>query len=161
MSYLSERIKYPKQCTTYLQTVKKVTTFKIKDGGRYLQNNGLSKKQKVQITKLLTELVTLPKVNPKEHKTFEVIAPIIRRFAEGSRLKDGNRLCQRSVRHGTDPRQADIRLCKGHVFDEEEEQEDNIGLVLKHNVKASMKNDAYDVEVAFTCSDLIACSCTC
>jgi hypothetical protein len=121
-----------------------------------------SKFSNLQVTRLLTELVTLPEVKPNQHKTFDVIPPIIRNFAEGSRVEDGNRLCQRTLRHATDPRHTDIRLCNGYVIEEEDQDKDNnIGLVLKHNIKASMKNDTYKVELAFTCNDMISCSCTC
>jgi SWIM zinc finger len=126
-----------------------------------MHNVVLTNKQKMQVTQILTELVTIPTVNAKDHRTYQVIPPIIRKFADGSRLSQGCRLCHRTVRHGMDPQQTNIRLCVGNIIEDEDKQNGSVGLHLQHQVKASMKNDAYQVQLAFSTSDLIACRCTC
>jgi hypothetical protein len=155
---LGNRVPFPKEQSTYLEkSVSKVCVFNIKDGGRYMKNQQMTTQQKISLTKLLTELTTVPKPNPNEDKVYRVISPIVRKFADGSRVKTGTRLCKRSCRHGTDPKAVDIRLSSGHVI----EYEDEIGICLQHMVRASMKSAIYKVKVAFTYSNLVACSCNC
>jgi hypothetical protein len=106
---------------------------------------------------LFAELVELPVMNNKEKKQYSVIPPIIRKFAEGSRVGSGYRLMRRFVRHGIDPRTPDIRHAYGHIIEENGE----IGLSHNHQIKASMRSEIYNVHVAFTKNDLVTCSCNC
>jgi hypothetical protein len=155
---ITHNIKYPLYPSSYLKEINKITTFDLKEGGRYFHNNILSVQQKFKLTELLTEFVTLPTtINTDESKYYKIIPNIIRNFAEGSRIGSGYRLIKRAVRHAMDPKSIDIQDCEGHVF----EINNNIGLVLKHKIKASMKTAIYDVTVALTSSNLVACTCTC
>jgi predicted DNA-binding protein YlxM (UPF0122 family) len=158
---ITQQIKYPTYPSTYLTSgTKKISPFDVANGGRFFQDNNITIQQKIQLTMLLTELVTLPtKVNNNESNTYQIIPNIIKKFAEGSRVGSGFRLCKRAVRHAMDPRSIDIRKCTGFVIDVEEEQQ--IGLVLEHKVKASMKTTIYNTKIALTKTTLLACSCTC
>jgi hypothetical protein len=154
------RVQYPKESTTYLtEEVSSVCEFAMKDGGRYIHSTKMTTQQKKDLTMLLTDLTTIPEVDAKENnKCYRVIPPIIKKFAQGARVrKKVIRLWNRSYRHSVDLKSIDIRSCSGQVM----EYEGQIGLVLKHVIKASMKSGAYNTQVAFTRTDLVACSCTC
>jgi hypothetical protein len=66
-------------------------------------------------------------------------------------------LIKRAVRHLMDPKSIDIQECKGQVF----EVDNKIGLVISHQIKASMKTAIYNVTVALTCTNLLACTRAC
>jgi hypothetical protein len=155
---ITEGIKYPLYPSIYLKEINEITTFDLKEGGRYMQSNILTIQQKINLTKLLTEFVTLPTtINTEESKYYTIIPNIVRKFAEGCRVGSGFRLIKRAVRHSMDPKSIDIQECKGQVF----EVDNKIGLVISHQIKASMKTAIYNVTVALTCTNLLACTCTC
>jgi hypothetical protein len=144
---------YPLHPTTYLKDITKICPFEIKEGGCYLQNNILTTQQKIDLTKLLKEFVALPlTINTNKSKYYQIIPNIIRKFVEGCRLGSGFRLIRRAVRHAMDP----MASCQCQLF----EANNKIGLVIEHQVKASMKTAIYNVTVALTCDDLLACTCT-
>jgi hypothetical protein len=84
-----DQIKYPLENTAYLKDgVSSVCEISIGDGGRYMTNNKMTTQQKINLTMLLTDLTTIPKVDPStDEKCYQVIPPIIQKFAEGSRPK--------------------------------------------------------------------------
>jgi hypothetical protein len=137
--------------------MKKLSEIKIKDGGLYMANNNLTSSKKAKLTSLFADLVDIPTPIVGEPKTYQLIPPIIRKFASGSRVLLGHRLLRRAVRHGIDPRTPDIRHARGHIIEEKGE----IGLSLHHQVKASMRQEIYQIQVAFTSSGLVTCSCNC
>jgi predicted transcriptional regulator len=154
-----EQIQFPKHASAYLKDIKAISDFKITEGGTYMQSKKLTKQQKIDLTKLLTDFVSLPTtINSEESKIYQIIPNIIRQFAQGSRVGTGFRLCKRAVRHAMDPKSIDICTCSGQVF---ETENNKIGLVTTHKVKASMKQAVYNVQVALTSTDLLACTCTC
>jgi hypothetical protein len=64
---------------------------------------------------------------------------------------------KRAIRHTVDPRTPDIRYSTSQTI----EVQGEIGLLVHTQVKATMRNATYDVKVAFTKNNLVACSCTC
>ena len=56
-----------------------------------------------------------------------------------------------------DPRAINIFQSKINIT----EYKNEVGLVVVHDVKASMKSDTYKVKLAFTKQTIIACTCTC
>jgi hypothetical protein len=69
----------------------------------------------------------------------------------------GYRLLKRCIRHALDSPSVDIRLAKVSVVKVEYET----ALLVEHKVRASMKQELYDVTVCFTKQTVFACSCTC
>jgi hypothetical protein len=82
---------------------------------------------------------------------------MIQNFADASRFHSGFRLLKRAIRHAMDPQAASILSASGSVI----QYGSQVGLHLRHKVKASMKADVYSVEVSFTKSCIIACKCNC
>jgi hypothetical protein len=155
---LMDQIIYPTNNTTYLAELVKITEMILKDGGRYLSSSNLTTFQKIELSELLTELTNTPRIkNTNEDRSYQVIPHIMRLFAEGSRIQTGYRLLKRAIRHAMDPKAHDIRASKWFVIQEDGE----LGLVIQHKVKASMKSTIYNTHVAFTGNKLIACSCDC
>jgi hypothetical protein len=155
---LLNRVKYPTENSSYLKKeIEKICTFDICKGGRFFSSNDLNIEQKIELTKLLADLVDVPKANRNECTTYHVIPTLIRLFAEGCRVYCGFRLLKRAIRHAMDPHAHDISLCKAHVI----KYNNKTGLVISHKVKASMKQVTYNTSVAFTSDALIATSCTC
>jgi hypothetical protein len=119
--------------------------------------NILTTQQKIDFTRLITECVALPStINTNKSKYYQIIPNIIRKFAEGCCLGSGFHMITRAVRHAINPMAVDIRSYQCQV----NETNNKIGLVIEHQVKASMKSAIYNVTVALTCDDLLACTCT-
>jgi hypothetical protein len=111
--------KFPKYKLIYLNEINQICLFNIKDGGRYMQNNALTTRQKLDLTILLTEFVALPTaINNKESKFYNVIPNIIHRFAEGCCVGTVCRLCKRAVWHAVDPKAIDIQTCTCGIFED-------------------------------------------
>lgn len=108
---------------------------------------------------LLSSLTHFKERESKEALTVEHVVPKnVVLMACGSRVDSGGRLLKRSVRHILDPGTQCIGDAK-FVFGYFEEKPCLV--ILGHTVKASMKNDEYCVECAFTEDDLVACTCAC
>jgi hypothetical protein len=63
----------------------------------------------------------------------------------------------RAVCRAMDPQTTGIVHANGYVFN----NDDEIGILLKHTVRASFKQDIYDVQVAFTSKGIVSCECSC
>ena len=113
--------------------------------------------EKIELTEILVKLVQIKKRNLNEPKLYSILPEIICEFAKSARIGNGFRLLARIVRHAMDPMSIDISKARGSIS----RYENRIVLVLKHTVKSSMKNDLYNVELAFNIENIIACSCTC
>ena len=84
-------------------------------------------------------------------------------IANGCRVDSGYRLLNRCLRHVFDTKSESIINKKATLFVcvGESECENKVGIVLQNNIPASMKSNIYDVEVAVTKDDLMACRCDC
>jgi hypothetical protein len=134
--HLLSRLIFPTHDSTYLKTIVRVSLLDFKKGGRYFASNEFTTQQKIEITQILTQLANTPEsLNSNEDRTYQVIPIIIREFANGARIFTGFRLLKRAIRHAMDPKAIDIRGCICNVFQED----GKIGLVIEHEVKASMK----------------------
>ena len=89
--------------------------------------------------------------------TYRVFPNIIIDFVSKARRNSGYRLCKRACRHALDPKSSDIFFAKGKII----KYISKMGLLIHHEVRASMKNGTYFVSVAFTSNTIVACSCTC
>ena len=149
----------PEEQSIYLDYLEQVTEFEIKNGGRYMSNKKMTFDDKIEVTRILTELVIMDEstISNDENKSYRVVPKIIRNFAERSRVHSGYRLCKRAIRHAMDHNAVDICSCNGHVIKYKEQ----IGLELKDKIKASMKTTIYNVRLALTKDTLIACECDC
>jgi hypothetical protein len=66
-----------------MSEIKKISHFDIANGGGFMQDNNTAIQQKIQLTMLLTKLVTLPTiVNNNESNTYQIIPNIIKKFDE-------------------------------------------------------------------------------
>jgi hypothetical protein len=110
---------------------------------------------------LLAELVDINHNNniEEEHlrRLYKRIPSIIIDFANRSRLDTGFRLVKRAIRHYDDPETLPIFEAKASVI----RYHGEIGFYINHSIKASMKQDVYNVEVSFTMKKIIACKCSC
>ena len=97
------------------------------------------------------------KKNATDPEIFKILPGMICMFARQARNGSGYRLLSRAVRHGMDPMCPDIFLSKCKII----KFRNKVGLVMEHCIKASMKPDTYNVQVAFTKENIITCSCTC
>jgi hypothetical protein len=78
-------------------------------------------------------------------------------FAEAARLHEGFRLIMRCLRHAIDPQAFSLIYATGYIVLYEEQP----ALLLHHRVKASMKDQLYEVSVCFTEKTIISCQCSC
>jgi hypothetical protein len=138
-------------------------TFNFLDGATFLQDESLSLEEVVSIIHILAEFVRREDPPPaaQTKKRLDVIRKImpsiITAIAEGSRKDSGERLLRRSMRHALDPQNPPLVGGEGGVVTIGEE----VGLRLKTNIRASMKNQAYIVELIVTATELKATHCTC
>ena len=90
---------------------------------------------------------------------YDVMPSIFVEFANGSRTSSGFCLLKRCLRHSFDPKARSIMNTNATLFLHEEDGE--MGIVLENAIPASMKDDKYDVVLAFTSKDLVATKCQC
>ena len=101
---LSESVTIPEKPSSFLNTMHTITSFDIRNGGRYIHDDNLSTRQIIEITKLLASLVMIEQMNnnTRNNETYHVLPKMIIEFVKKSRVNSGYRLCKRAVRHALD-----------------------------------------------------------
>lgn len=157
---ISSKVKYPVLPAKSLKdgTINSILGFDFQDGGRVIRSELLSADQRVQLMELFASLLVFNDNPPENLKQYAKVLPkTILGFADGSRADDGYRLMQRCVRHAMDSKTEPIVKAQGEVF----EHKGELGIRIRHQMQPSFKEGSYKVDVAFTKSALVACSCTC
>lgn len=151
-------IKFPLQQAAYLtQAMNKVSDFSFSDGGNIIFRDEHNIETIVSLLDLMESLLVSTEQD-KDTYASDVLPTIISKFAEGSRDHGtGHRLKQRCLRHGMDTRTPELAYASGSVIT----YNGKTGLYIKHRIQASMKQDVYECEVAFTKEAIIANTCTC
>jgi hypothetical protein len=157
------KVKFPKEPTNFLLTVNIITSFFLSNGGSFIHDNKLKMDDVIQILDIICELVNIKKTQPGVTqtdivRTHCVIPTMIVEFAQKARFDSlGYRLLKRCIRHALDSAAVDIREAKIDVCC----INGIVNLVLTHKVKASMRNDIYNVTVCFSKNEITACQCDC
>ena len=111
----------------------------------------------MEVTSLLADLIKIDHNETDGGSTYRVLPKIIIDFSKKAWTNSGYRLCKRACRHAMDPKSVDIFFANGNIII----YKNKTGLLVHHEVRASMKNEKYSVSVAFTSETIVACSCTC
>ena len=153
------KINVPLLTSEYLDTEKIITRFNLKDGGSFIRHPKLSIQNKIDIINLLGKLVQNGNSNFKLSKTkiYSVLPDLIVTFAERARLHSGFRLLKRALRHAMDVECPSILKANCCII----EYDNNTGIHISHNIKASMKTTIYNIKVSFDSDNIISTSCTC
>jgi hypothetical protein len=157
-----ENVTIPQFPTSYLLDLEYIITFPFINGGLFINHESLSKKHIIGTLNIFCSLVNIiPPDDPDRtelQRAYAVVPTMIIDFAKRSRVATaGYCLLKRCIRHALDTSVVDIRKATVKLFSINEE----IGIVLEHKVRASMKTDIYDVKVAFTRHHIISCQCSC
>jgi hypothetical protein len=150
----------PKHNTNFLKTLVPLTTLFLSNGGTFIHDPKLHLNSVVEVLEILVELVNIKKIEEGVTKTdiirtYSVVPTLIIELAQNSRVdKGGYRLLKRCVRHALDSAAIDVRHAVIDVCGV-------TALAITHRVKASMKNDTYNVRVCFNTKEIIACQCDC
>jgi hypothetical protein len=160
--YISSLVKYPLFTPTIINELTFITQIDLNEGGTFIGDNNLNNIQQIQIIELFSELVTIgqPLGNNLSslEKMYKVLPTMVVHFAEESRIHEAYRLLRRCIRHASDPLFPNIINAEIKLF---VTTGNSLGMYIKHKVRASMQQQNYDVEVAYTKSDLLCCKCTC
>jgi hypothetical protein len=155
-----EGITMPAENSNFINEVEVLQDFDVKEGGRYIRDDNIQLGHRMELLGLLSDLVSITPnegTGKSEIKAYSVMPKFLLDYANSARLHSGYRLVKRCVRHAMDPRAVSILHSSGKIVKYEEE----VGLCLRHKVKASMKINVYDVMVCFTRTKIVCCSCTC
>jgi hypothetical protein len=156
------RISVPEFPTSYLQRLEPITTFVFNKGGCFLHDKNLSLTDVVGILNVFCELVNINKVTSNNRgdmsSTYSVVPSLMIDLAKRARAAYfGYRLLKRCIRHAMDSYACDIIDAKVDVVKVHGE----IYLTITHKVRASMKQDVYDVIACFNNKTVLACQCSC
>jgi hypothetical protein len=155
-------VSIPEYSTNYLSTLVPITSFGFNKGGCFIHDEKLSISDVIQLMETFVELVNIKKVVVENRMdlttTYSVVPSMILEMAKRSRAYGyGFRLLKRCVRHAMDSLAIDIRGAKVTVVKEDV----MVSLIIEHSVRASMKQEIYDVVVCFNVNSILACQCSC
>jgi hypothetical protein len=156
-----QNVTVPKEIPMYLQSLQPIITFDLKKGASFIDDDSLNLQEVIDVLQIIQELVNIKKHNHEKddmQRTYSVIPTLLIDIANHARHEHaGYRLLKRCIRHALDSASVDIQLAKVSVVKVDYET----ALLVEHKVRASMKQELYDVTVCFTKQTVIACSCTC
>lgn len=150
----------PSENSDYLNNITSIYDYDIKEGGRFIRNESITLLDRLELIGLLSDLVSLSMEKDTDKTTTlsnSVMPSILINFADNARIHKGFRLIKRCIRHAIDPQAISILHATAQIIKYKEE----VGLLIKHQTKASMKKNIYDCTVCFTRNKLVACSCNC
>jgi len=143
-------------------TLEHITNFNFEDGGQMVHDPLLKADKLVELTTLLSKMVTFSDVylrddmSPTHRKATEALPDIVNKFCGGSRADHGERLKKRALRHALDPKSPPLD-CGGHGA--LVRYNDQIGLLISQTMSPSYHQDVdYRPIVVFTSEDLLAAS---
>jgi hypothetical protein len=159
---VNETCMYPLYVNGMLNNIKKILSVELNEGGSFITHHNLNHLQRLKTIDLLSALVVINtntnvKTNTTLDRLYKVIPTIIIKFAEGSRIHKAYRLLRRCLRHASDPLFPCFTNANLNII----EHNNEVGINIEHEVRASMSQQQYKVEVAFTKTNLLACRCTC
>jgi hypothetical protein len=153
----------PEQTSKFITALETKCNIDLMQGGLFIGTPGLSISDIVGVLQIICELVNIDTSNNTNtqdiiERTYSVIPTFIINIAKRSRFDSGGyRLLKQCIRNAMDSFAIDVRQAMVSVVN----VNSDVGLLMKHKVRASMKNEVYDVTVAFTKGTIIACRCTC
>jgi hypothetical protein len=159
-----DTVSVPLHPTSYLKHLNKVVTIDLSAGGLCVCDTKLMLNDLVETLKIMCELVNVNTTRTGDvqdilSRTYSVIPTLIIDMAQKARFDSGGyRLLKRCIRHAMDTFAIDVCQCQLSLVKLMNEQ---VGLLMTHKVRASMKTDVYDVTVCFTKSEIQACECSC
>jgi hypothetical protein len=158
-----DSISVPEKPSNYLQSIDYIGLIRLSKGGSFINDCKLHLDDIVDVLKIFCQLINIDTKHSCSTdvvaRTFNVLPTIIIDLARRARIiSAGYRLLKRCVRHAMDTAAADVRESKIFII---KVDNDTIGLVMKHKVRASMRNELYDVTVCFKEKTIMSCDCTC
>lgn len=145
----------PFEDSNYLTKQHVIFNFSFEEGGQILRHNKLDVDNKVQLISLIAKLVTVkPDAKNRNHSA---VPELLVDCAKGARLRGGDRLLARALRHSVDDDQSTIYDAKASLI----KYKGMLGINIITKVRASMKNTFYDVTVSFCEKGIISNACTC
>jgi hypothetical protein len=156
---------FPQESSNAFSDGNKITSasrrFNVLEGARFLRDEALELGDAVALTELLAQMVAC-EPDPVQDKNLirsihTVMSSMMVRFAKGSRIHSGFRLLKRGIRHGMDSRTPRTLISNVTVIKHKGE----VGLLVEHQMKASMIDKTHDPKVAFTKSGMVSVACNC
>jgi hypothetical protein len=161
-----ENVTVPQETSLYLRYLQPLVTFDLNKGACFMDDEKLTLQDVIGVLEIIQQLVHIKNPEPEHQRlddisrTYSVIPTLLIDIANRARHEaSGYRLLKRCIRHALDSGAVDIR--KAHVSIVKVNDPMETGFLVVHKVKASMKQDIYDVKVCFTKSTVISCCCTC
>jgi hypothetical protein len=159
-----QNVTVPQETPLYLRYLHPIITFDLNKGASFMDDEKLDLQDVIEVLEIIQQLVHIKKPEPVYQRlddiscTYSVIPTVLIEIANKSRHEAcGYKLLKRCIRHALDSGAVDIRKATVSVVKVDEQ----VGLLVVHKVKASMKQDIYDVKVCFNKTTIISCSCTC
>lgn len=157
----SKLVKYPLLCTEDIIKLGVLCTFDMAEGGRFMRDENLSDKQRIELLVLFSKLVRFGGSScdhrGSDKAVYSAVSDILVNWAENSRYDTGYRLLERACRHAHDTKGPELCQATGAVVD----YQGKTCLKIDATIRASMKDQVYRTCIVISDCDLVACGCTC